>query len=61
MSTPKLRSEVVRHRSDIDDSFHLAGLCGPASGSVREPLPLIVELMPGSILPALFAGVPSNP
>jgi pimeloyl-ACP methyl ester carboxylesterase len=49
MTTPSLTSEVIEFRSDIDGSDQRAGLCGPATPPAGVPLPLIVELIPGSI------------
>ncbi|MGH2368774.1 MAG: hypothetical protein ACRDI2_11305, partial [Chloroflexota bacterium] len=45
-----LHAEVITFRSGIDGADQRAGLCGPAGGVAGEgPLPLLVELIPGSI------------
>jgi pimeloyl-ACP methyl ester carboxylesterase len=47
----EVQAEVIGFRSGIDGSEQRAGLCGPAAGAPGdEPLPLLVELQPGSIL-----------
>ena len=46
-----VQAEVIGFRSGIDGSEQRAGLCGPAAVAPGgEPLPLLVELQPGSIL-----------
>ena len=46
-----VQAEVIGFRSAIDGSEQRAGLCGPAAVAPGgEPLPLLVELQPGSIL-----------
>jgi hypothetical protein len=46
-----ISAEVISFRSALDGTNQQAGLCGPASDSLgSQPLPLLVELQPGSIL-----------
>ena len=44
-----IKAEVVDFRSGIDGSEQRAGLCGPADAPAGALLPLLVELVPGSI------------
>jgi hypothetical protein len=45
-----IKAEVIGFRSGIDGSEQRAGLCGPADAPAgAAPLPLLVELEPGSI------------
>ena len=45
-----LDARVIGYHSAIDGTEQRAGLCGPAAAAAaREPLPLLVELIPGSI------------
>jgi hypothetical protein len=46
-----ISAEVISFRSALDGSDQRAGLCGPARYSLgSQPLPLVIELQPGSIL-----------
>jgi predicted esterase len=45
----EVAAEVIQFQSEIDGTAQRAGLCGPASWTSTELLPLLVELEPGSI------------
>ena len=50
MSPPAaLSAEVIAYRSGIDGSEQRAALCGPLAPPPGVALPLLVELVPGSI------------